>query len=112
VTLWLIGKVEFFATNHRVRQDALAELKKEEPQYAGWAKVSGGLNRFLPRWRDIDVLTGQAVAESLMTLKQQESTRASVQKHLPTWGGTIGVTVLWIVGFLALACWRFSVKDY
>ena len=110
--LWLVGKVEFFAMLHRMHRDAVAELKNEEPQYASWARVVGGLNRALPRWHDIDVLTGQAVAESLMTIKQQESQRSSLQKHLPSWGGTIGVTVLWIVGLLGLACWRFSVKDY
>jgi ABC-type transport system involved in multi-copper enzyme maturation permease subunit len=110
--LWLVGKVEFFAMVHRVQRDAVAELKKEEPQYATWAKVTGGLNRALPRWHDIDVLTGQAVAESLMTIKQRESRGASLEKHLPSWGGTIGVTALWIVAFVGLACWRFSVKDY
>jgi ABC-type transport system involved in multi-copper enzyme maturation permease subunit len=110
--LWLVGKVEFFAMFHRIQRDAVAELKNEEPQYAMWAKVTGGLNRALPRWHDIDVLTGQAVAESLMTLKQRESQGGAIQKHLPSWGGTIGVTVLWIAAFLAFSCWRFSTKDY
>jgi ABC-type transport system involved in multi-copper enzyme maturation permease subunit len=110
--LWLVGKVEFFAMFHRVQRDAVAELKNEEPQYATWARVTGGLNRALPRWHDIDVLTGQAVAESLMTLKQRELQGGAIQKHLPSWGGTIGVTVLWIAAFLAFACWRFSTKDY
>ena len=110
--LWAVGKVELVATNHRLRRDAVAELKHEEPQYGEWAMVSGGLSRVLPRWRDIDVLTGEAVANSLMTFKQKESQRASAQKHLPTWGGTIGVTALWIFGFLGFACWWFSKKDF
>jgi ABC-type transport system involved in multi-copper enzyme maturation permease subunit len=110
--LWLVGKVEFFARLHRMNRDAVAELKKEEPQYATWATVVGGMNRFLPRWYDIDVLTGDAVADSLMTIKQRETQRASAQRQLPTWGGTIGVTSIWIALFIGLACWRFSVKDY
>lgn len=110
--LWLVGKVEFFAMIHRAMRDAVAELKNEEPQYDTWAKVTGALNRALPRWHDIDVLTGEAVADSLMTTKQREAEKSILQKHRPSWGGTIGVTVLWIVGLLAFACWRFSTKDY
>ena len=107
--LWLVGKVESFATVFRVEADVVAELKREEPQYPMWTRISGGLNRFLPRWHDIDVLTSQAVAQSLMTPKQQEAQgTASIQKHLPSWSGTIGVTAVWIVALLALACWRFS----
>lgn len=111
--LWLVGKVEAVAMIFRFQADAVAELKKEDPQYPVWTKISGGLNRALPRWHDIDVLTGQSVAESLMTLKQQEvQGTAAIQKHLPSWGGTIGVTALWIAALVAFACWRFSTKDY
>ncbi|MBO0697422.1 MAG: ABC transporter permease [Zavarzinella sp.] len=111
--LWLVGKAEWFARDHQHRQDTLAELRHEEPKYEGWSNVAVGFNNALPRWHDIDRLTGYAVAESLMTIKQQEARgTASERKHLPSWAGTIGVTLLWIVGFLALACWRFSVKDY
>lgn len=111
--LWLVGKVESVAQIFRFQADAVAELKKEEPQYPMWTKISGGLNRALPRWHDIDVLSGNAVMNSLMTLKQQEAQGASaLQKHLPSWGGTIGVTAIWIVALLGIACWRFSTKDY
>jgi ABC-type transport system involved in multi-copper enzyme maturation permease subunit len=111
--LWLVGKVEFFATFHRVQRDIVAELKGEEPKYGTWANVVGAMNRTLPRWYDIERLTGKTVEESLMTPSQREGQgSAALKKHMPTWGGTIGVTALWIVGFLALACWRFSVKDY
>jgi ABC-type transport system involved in multi-copper enzyme maturation permease subunit len=111
--LWLVGKVESVAIVFRYQADAVAELKKEEPEYPTWTKVAGGLNRALPRWHDIDVLTGNAVMNSLMTLKQQEARgEAAVQKHLPSWGGTIGVTGLWILAFLFISCWWFSIKDY
>jgi ABC-type transport system involved in multi-copper enzyme maturation permease subunit len=111
--LWLVGKAEVASRVHRVFRDEEAALKKEEPKYDGWAKAAVGLNSALPRWHDIDVLTGQAVAESLMTVSQQEEKgTASVKKHLPSWGGTFGVTALWIVALLGLACWRFSTKDY
>lgn len=110
--MWLVGKVEFFALMHRTQRDAIAKLKNEEPTYAGWAKVTGALNRGLPRWHDIDVLAGDAVADSLMTIKQRDQQKASMQKHLPSWGGTLGVTFAWIFALLGIACWRFSVKDY
>lgn len=111
--LWLVGKAEFASRVHRVFRDEEAALKKEEPQYDAWARWAVGLNRALPRWHDIDVLTGQAVAESLMTASQQEKEgTAAVKKHLPTWGGTFGVTAIWISALLGLACWRFSTKDF
>lgn len=113
--LWLVGKVESFATLFRMEADAAAELKKESPNYPAWTEVSGALNRVLPRWHDIDVLTGQTVQESLMTIKQQEAQGSggnTAKKQLPSWGGAIGVTAIWIFALLSFACWRFSVKDY
>lgn len=110
--LWLVGKVEWFASLHRMQEDAVAEIRGEQPKYGQWANVSGGLNAALPRWHDIDVLSGDVVEKSLMTLKQQEARQATRQKHMPTWGGTLGVTGLWIAGLLAFSCWRFSTKDY
>src|SRR5262245_26543868 len=111
--LWMVGKVESVATVFRYQADAVAELRKEEPEYPTWTKIAGGLNRTLPRWHDIDVLTGYAVMDSLMTLKQQEARgEAAIQKHLPSWGGTIGVTAVWILALIGLSCWLFSRKDY
>lgn len=110
--LWLVGKVEFIASVHRMTRDAVAELKGEKAEYAQWATISGGLNSALPRWHDIDVLTGDVVSSSLMTTKQQESQQGAMKKHLPTWGGTLGVTALWIAGLLGFSCWWFSRKDF
>jgi ABC-type transport system involved in multi-copper enzyme maturation permease subunit len=111
--LWLVGKVEAFATVFRMEADAVAELKKEEPKYPAWTQVSGALNRALPRWHDIDSLTTQVVAESLMTPKQQEARgTAAAKRQLPTWGGAIGVTAVWIVALVGFACWWFARKDY
>jgi len=109
--LWIVGKVEFFAQDARVEADALATVRGEEARYPVWARVTGTLNTVLPRWHDIDVLTGQVIMDSLMTLKQMES-RGANNKQLPSWAGTIAVTSAWIAGFLALSCWRFSVKDF
>ena len=111
-TLWLVGKVEFYASVKRAEVDAVAELTGEEAKYSTWTNVSGGLNRTLPRWHDIDVITGHTVADSLMTDKQQEARGTAVKKHLPSWGGTLGVTALWIAALLGFSIWRFSAKDY
>lgn len=110
---WLVGKAEWFARQHRQGRDDDAALEKTEPKYDTWSAVAVGLNSALPRWHDIDRLSGEAVSNSLMTPAQQEMQgTASARKHLPSWGGTLGVTALWIVGLLGLACWRFSTKDY
>jgi len=110
--LWLVGKVEFFAALSRAEADALAELTGEEPKYQTWTAVAGGLNRALPRWHDIDVITGNTVANSVMTDTQQEAEGKTAKKHLPTWGGTLGVTFAWIAALLGFSVWWFSRKDY
>lgn len=111
--LWLVGKVESVASVFRVQADFVAELKNEPAEYPVWTSVSGAFNRVLPRWHDIDVLTGNTVRDSLMTVKQQEQRGARVvEKHTPSWGGTVGVTMCWIVAFLGFSIWRFTVKDY
>lgn len=110
---WLVGKAEWFARQHRQGRDDDAALQRSEPKYETWSSVAVGLNSALPRWHDIDRLSGEAVSNSLMTPAQQEiQGTSSARKHLPSWGGTLGVTGLWIVGLLGLACWRFSTKDY
>ena len=111
--LWLVGKVEVAARVFRTVEDLQASLRKEEPKYQGWTDVAIAVNNVLPRWHDIDRLGGEAVADSLMTPAQQEAQgTAAEKKHLPSWGGTLGVTAVWIFALLGLACWRFSVKDY
>jgi ABC-type transport system involved in multi-copper enzyme maturation permease subunit len=111
--LWLVGKVEVAARVFRTVEDVQASLRKEEPKYQGWTDVAIAVNNVLPRWHDIDRLGGEAVADSLMTPAQQEAQgTAAEKKHLPSWGGTLGVTAVWIFALLGLASWRFSVKDF
>jgi len=110
--LWAVGKADLLAGQIQRAEDTVAALKKDDPQYPTWTKWAKGINQSLPRWRDLDVLSGESVYSSLLTLKQQEEMEAGQKKHLPSWGGTIGVTLLWIAGMLGFACWRFSTKDY
>jgi ABC-type transport system involved in multi-copper enzyme maturation permease subunit len=110
---WGVGRAEWFSRQHRQGRDDMAALLKEEPKYDRWATVAVTVNSVLPRWHDIDRLTGEVVSNALMTPEQQEARgTASAKKHLPSWGGTLGVTALWIAALLGLACWRFSTKDY
>jgi ABC-type transport system involved in multi-copper enzyme maturation permease subunit len=110
--LWLVGKIDFVAQEVQKYEDTVATLKGEQPQYPSWTVWSENINRVLPRWRDIDRLNGDVIEKSLMSVKQQEARHAIERKHMPTWGGTLGVTGLWIAGLLAFSCWRFSTKDY
>jgi len=110
---WGVGRAEWFSRQHRQGRDDMAALLKEEPKYDKWATVAVTINSVLPRWHDIDRLAGEAVSNTLMTPEQQEARgTASAKKHLPSWSGTLGVTGVWIVALLGLACWRFSMKDY
>ena len=107
-----VGKLDLVAQEVQKYEDTMATLKGEQPQYPTWTVWFENINRILPRWRDIDRLNGDIIEKSLMSVKKQEARQAIEKKHMPTWGGTLGVTGLWIAGLLGFACWRFSSKDY
>ena len=110
--LWVVGKVMFFADLTRLGTELQAEMTHTVAEIPTWVKVTEGLNGSLPRWHDIDVLSGKIVADSLMSEKQRNGDQDLFKRKYPSWGGTIGVTLAWIGLVLGLACWRFSVKDY
>lgn len=66
----------------------------------------------LPRYRDLDTLNSQLLAHDLLD-KESPGRKASDQAASTTgWGEAISITLGHIAFLLALACWRFSVKDY
>ena len=83
-------------------------LKEEIP---GWLEMTAeAAHTVLPRTDDLDRITTKLIAEA-MTDQDQMRNGLHVKTY-PSWGGTVGVSLAWIVGMLGLACWRFSKKDY
>jgi ABC-type transport system involved in multi-copper enzyme maturation permease subunit len=66
----------------------------------------------LPRYKDLDALNAQLIAKDL--LPADDNLRKAIDKNVASinWGASLTVTFVYIGVMLALACWRFSVKDY
>jgi ABC-type transport system involved in multi-copper enzyme maturation permease subunit len=84
------------------------QVKKEMP---GWAfTLVDTLNNILPRYKDLDKLTTKLLAGSL-TAAEVRGRGIDVLDY-PSWGSTIGVSLLFIVVMLGLACWRLNKRDH
>jgi ABC-type transport system involved in multi-copper enzyme maturation permease subunit len=68
--------------------------------------------KVLPRYKDLDLLNSQLIAADL--LPKDEAVRRTIDKSVEEidWGQSLAVTFGYIGIMIALACWRFSVKDY
>jgi ABC-type transport system involved in multi-copper enzyme maturation permease subunit len=83
-------------------------LKDEMPAWLDFTAET--LHTCLPRTDDLDRITTKLIAECMT---DQDQTRNGLHvKTYPSWAGTIIVSLLWIVGLMGLACWRFAKKDY
>jgi ABC-type transport system involved in multi-copper enzyme maturation permease subunit len=69
------------------------------------------LNNCLPRYKDLDKLTSKLIAEGTLTRGELQSPQMALLQ-MPSWTGTIGVSLIFIVVMLAISCWRFSKRDY
>jgi ABC-type transport system involved in multi-copper enzyme maturation permease subunit len=66
------------------------------------------LNNILPRYKDMDKLTSRLIGES--TLPPGDA-RLQGLIESPSWGGAIGVSLVFIVLMLSLASWRLVKRD-
>jgi hypothetical protein len=69
------------------------------------------LNNVLPRYKDLDKLTSKLLTEGTLTRGEMRMTGFGMLE-LPSWTGTFGVSLLFIVLMLAISCWRFNKRDY
>jgi ABC-type transport system involved in multi-copper enzyme maturation permease subunit len=102
LALYIFGQVKsFFDTNKIVHITDLPD----------WSyTLVDGLNNVLPRYKDLDKLTAKLVVDS--TLTTGEARLQGIFTEYPSWGGAVGVSLVFIAVMLAISCWRFSKRDY
>jgi len=69
------------------------------------------LNNCLPRYKDLDKLTSKLITEGTLTQGEMRMSGIGLLQ-LPSWTGTFGVSLIFIVLMLAISCWRFNKRDY
>jgi hypothetical protein len=74
--------------------------------------TSDTVHFILPRYKDLDILTTHLMAKDLLGPDSPDRKEADRMVREVSWPQTIGYTVFFIGLLVALACWRFSVKDY
>ena len=97
-----------------VRPDRMADLPREQRlELPAWLYVTADIVHFVtPHYKDLDALTTKLIRSDLVESGSSQRQRPDSDSGSINWTETIVVTVLFIVVMLALACWRFSVKDY
>jgi ABC-type transport system involved in multi-copper enzyme maturation permease subunit len=66
----------------------------------------------LPRYKDLDALNSRWLAQDLMPADSMQRREAEKRAEKLRWYESLGVTGVYIVVLLGLACWRFAAKDY
>jgi ABC-type transport system involved in multi-copper enzyme maturation permease subunit len=69
------------------------------------------LNNCLPRYKDLDKLTSKLIASGTLTEGELRNSPVGLLQA-PSWTGTIGVSLIFIILMLAISCWRFNKRDY
>ena len=102
--LYLVGQ---FKTIADLKRNAGLPIMGEWPSWM--FGLADTLNNILPRYKDLDKLTTKLIDEG--TLPSIELRAKTGQLGTPSWSGPVGMCLAYIVGFLALACWRFKKRD-
>lgn len=100
--LYVFGNVKTFFDMNRVTEDA------NLPEWS--YTLVDTVNNVLPRYKDLDKITGKLLADS--TMPTGLSRLAGIFTEFPSWPGAIGVSLAFIAVMLLLSCWRFSRRDY
>jgi ABC-type transport system involved in multi-copper enzyme maturation permease subunit len=91
--------------------DALRKQKEVKSALPEWVYTTADvIHAVMPRTKDLDTLTTKLIVDD--TLGRAEKREMDKVITFPPWGEVIGVSLAWIAIMLALACWRFSTRDY
>jgi ABC-type transport system involved in multi-copper enzyme maturation permease subunit len=105
VFLYIVGNVKTVFDTLRENERVAQELPK-------WSfTLVDTVNNVLPRYKDLDKLTTKLLSSGTLTPAELRERALDVLAY-PSWGETIGVSLAFIALMLALACWRFSRRDY
>ena len=80
-------------------------------EVADWVyTVVDVLHAILPRYKDLDRLTEKLLAETNYPEGQTRLNGIGIVEY-PSWGGALGVSLLFIAVMLGLSCWKFRKRD-
>jgi ABC-type transport system involved in multi-copper enzyme maturation permease subunit len=99
--LYIIGKAKSFVDVNKITHDF------DLPEW--FDTLVDTLNNVLPRYKDMDKLTSRLIVES--TLPYGDARMQGLLVEAPSWGGAIGVSLVFIVLMLSLASWRLVNRD-
>jgi ABC-type transport system involved in multi-copper enzyme maturation permease subunit len=68
-----------------------------------------GLNNVLPRYKDLDKLTTKLIVDS--TMPTGDARAQAIFTEFPSWGGAVGVSLVFITAMLSLASLRLVKRD-
>ncbi len=103
--LYIVGQVK--STLDQVRK-----IERAGEDVPAWVyQTVDTLNNVLPRYKDVDKLITRLIADGTLTVAEQHMIGTS-QIDYPTWWGTFGVSLAYIVGLVGLACLWFHYRDY
>jgi ABC-type transport system involved in multi-copper enzyme maturation permease subunit len=124
--LWCVGKVNDGIENRAAQLAKLDDLPEqvrgvarermeEQPVFGFIPKstfpVFKALHTVAPRTYDVDERLSRVIAAGLLTPNQMKA-RDYGDDPRYSWGEMLGATAAGIAVVLALACWRFSSRDY
>ncbi len=75
-------------------------------------KTADTAHLILPRYKDLDVLSGNVTARDLLGPDSPERKAMDKSYNKTGWGQTLGITIAYIVVLLGFSCWWFTTKDY
>jgi ABC-type transport system involved in multi-copper enzyme maturation permease subunit len=99
--MWLVGLAKSFMDITKVTED----IKLPDWSYT----LVDLLNNCLPRYKDLDKLTTKVTADT--NLPEGLARLIGVIVEFPSFGATVGVSLLFIVIMLGLASWRLAKRD-
>ncbi len=103
--LYIIGQIKSTLDQRR-------KMEQSSEDVPAWVyQTVDTLNNVLPRYKDVDKLISRLIADGTLTVAAQHMIGTN-QIEYPTWWGTFGVSLAYIVGLVGLACLWFHYRDY
>lgn len=89
------------------------EVTRPFKPYSEWVYTTADTLHFvLPRYKDLDYLSGKLLARDLLGPDSMERKLADKMFTSIKWGESLGISVAFIALMLGVSCWRFATKDY
>jgi hypothetical protein len=108
--LWGVGRAYTTLHDRQPSNPQTAGVLPADATLEKWFAVVDVLHFVLPRTDDLNPLTTELIAASVMPPHQARDFR--LHTGAVNWPESLTVSAVFILVVLGLACWRFSSKDY